>query len=119
VLFSLFTVFTVFIVLTCHVIVAALSVLVVMPQEHWPLERILPMMTSNPARLLKLRHKGCIAVGADADLLVLSHDTLRLQWVYTKGIMRKSPQWTQGGFFERGSKIRPYHPFEEEDDKDF
>jgi beta-aspartyl-dipeptidase (metallo-type) len=64
-------------------------------QDHWPLERILPLMTSNPARLLKLRHKGTIAVGADADLLVLSHDTLQLRYLYAEGVLRKTPQWTQ------------------------
>ena len=42
------------------------------------LEKILPAFTSNPARLLRLRHKGTIDVGADADLVVLGEDaTLR------------------------------------------
>lgn len=36
-----------------------------------PLERALPAFTSNPAHLLRLAAKGRIAVGADADLLVL------------------------------------------------
>jgi beta-aspartyl-dipeptidase (metallo-type) len=36
-----------------------------------PLERVLPPFTSNPARLLRLRHKGRLTVGADADLVVL------------------------------------------------
>ena len=36
-----------------------------------PLERILPAFTSNVAALLRLPRKGVIAVGADADLLVL------------------------------------------------
>lgn len=36
-----------------------------------PLERALPPFTSNPARLLRLSAKGCIRIGADADLLVL------------------------------------------------
>lgn len=36
-----------------------------------PLERALPAFTANPARLLRLAGKGRIAVGADADLLVL------------------------------------------------
>lgn len=35
------------------------------------LEQILPCITSNPARLLRLRHKGSLAEGMDADLLVL------------------------------------------------
>src|SRR6185437_5566963 len=36
-----------------------------------PLERALPAFTSNPAHLLRLAAKGRVAVGADADLLVL------------------------------------------------
>jgi beta-aspartyl-dipeptidase (metallo-type) len=36
-----------------------------------PLERALPAFTANVARLLRLPGKGVIAVGADADLLVL------------------------------------------------
>ncbi len=35
------------------------------------LEAILPAMTGNPAKLLRLRNKGTIAVGNDADLIVL------------------------------------------------
>ena len=36
-----------------------------------PLEQVLPAFTSNVARLLRLPRKGHIAVGADADLVVL------------------------------------------------
>jgi beta-aspartyl-dipeptidase (metallo-type) len=36
-----------------------------------PLEAALPAMTSNPARLLRLARKGTIAIGHDADLVVL------------------------------------------------
>ena len=38
------------------------------------LESILPAFTSNPARLLRLHDKGTIAVGADADLVVLGEN---------------------------------------------
>ncbi|GMQ75328.1 MAG: beta-aspartyl-peptidase [Gammaproteobacteria bacterium] len=38
------------------------------------LEKILPAFTGNPARLLRLRDKGTIDVGADADLVVLGED---------------------------------------------
>jgi beta-aspartyl-dipeptidase (metallo-type) len=46
-----------------------------------PLESALPAFTRNPARLLRLARKGCIAVGADADLVVLddtgaAHDVI-------------------------------------------
>ncbi len=37
-----------------------------------PLERMLPAFTSNPARLLRLAHKGRLIPGADADLVVLT-----------------------------------------------
>lgn len=37
-----------------------------------PLARILPAFTVNPARLLRFGKKGRVAVGADADLVVLS-----------------------------------------------
>jgi len=40
-----------------------------------PLERVLPAFTSNVARLLRLPGKGCIAAGADADLLILNEDS--------------------------------------------
>jgi beta-aspartyl-dipeptidase (metallo-type) len=43
-----------------------------------PLERVLPAFTSNVARLLLLRSKGHIAVGADADFAVLDvHGSIR------------------------------------------
>lgn len=40
-------------------------------EEGWPLEEVLPFMTANPARILKLPSKGRIAVGCDADILLL------------------------------------------------
>ncbi|MFA9419512.1 MAG: beta-aspartyl-peptidase [Gammaproteobacteria bacterium] len=39
-----------------------------------PIEKILPLMTSNVARLLKFHHKGRIETGLDADLLVLNEN---------------------------------------------
>jgi beta-aspartyl-dipeptidase (metallo-type) len=49
-----------------------------------PLETVLPAFTSNVARLLRLPGKGRIAVGADADLVVLD-DTLRVADVMARG----------------------------------
>lgn len=40
--------------------------------ERLPLARILPIFTRNVADLLRLSHKGRIAVGADADLTALT-----------------------------------------------
>ena len=48
------------------------------------LEAVLPVFTSNVAALLRLPHKGTIAVGADADLVVLD-DTHRIRDVMARG----------------------------------
>lgn len=82
-------------------------------QDHWPLERILPLMTSNPARLLQLRGRGVVSLGASADLLVLTHETLKLRYVWAKGSLVKTPAWVQGGCFEKGSRIRQRAAFQE------
>jgi len=43
-----------------------------MLEMELPIEKILPLMTSNVAGLLKFHHKGRIEAGLDADLLVLN-----------------------------------------------
>ncbi|HUU06175.1 MAG TPA: beta-aspartyl-peptidase [Patescibacteria group bacterium] len=40
-------------------------------QEKLPLEKVLPAVTANVARILKLNNKGRIGIGMDADLLLL------------------------------------------------
>jgi beta-aspartyl-dipeptidase (metallo-type) len=40
-------------------------------QRGRPLEDVLPVFTGNPARLFRLQQKARIAIGADADLVVL------------------------------------------------
>jgi beta-aspartyl-dipeptidase (metallo-type) len=42
--------------------------------EKVPLETALKVLTSNPARILKLKRKGRIETGMDADLLLLDKD---------------------------------------------
>ncbi|MBO6238500.1 MAG: amidohydrolase family protein, partial [Bacteroidales bacterium] len=49
-----------------------------------PLGDALTLLTSNPARNLSLPQKGRIAVGADADLVVLNDD-LSIGAVYAMG----------------------------------
>jgi beta-aspartyl-dipeptidase (metallo-type) len=53
-------------------------------QENIPLETALKVLTSNPARILKLRRKGQLAPGLDADLLLLDAD-LNLHSVFAMG----------------------------------
>jgi beta-aspartyl-dipeptidase (metallo-type) len=49
-----------------------------------PLERVLPAFTANPARLLRLRQKGRLTAGADADLVVLDENG-RIEDVMARG----------------------------------
>lgn len=50
-----------------------------------PLERVLPLVTSNTARVLKLPSKGCLTAGADADVAVLKRDSLELTALVARG----------------------------------
>lgn len=50
-----------------------------------PLQDALRVVTSNPARILKLPHKGQLQVGADADVLLIDKNTLELKAVMAKG----------------------------------
>ncbi len=53
--------------------------------EGLPLGDALKLVTSNPARSLRLQpRKGALAVGSDADILVLD-DRLDLRYVFAKG----------------------------------
>jgi beta-aspartyl-dipeptidase (metallo-type) len=50
-----------------------------------PLERVVPLVTSNTARVLKLPTKGCLCAGADADIAVLKRDSLELTALVARG----------------------------------
>jgi beta-aspartyl-dipeptidase (metallo-type) len=54
-------------------------------EENIPLETALKVLTSNPARILKLKQKGNIAVGLDADVLLLDKD-LKIHSVFALGV---------------------------------
>ncbi|HEY8460394.1 MAG TPA: amidohydrolase family protein [Blastocatellia bacterium] len=54
--------------------------------EHgFPLELMLPLVTSNAARVLKLDRKGRLEQGRDADALILRSDTLEITHVFARG----------------------------------
>ena len=53
-------------------------------ERGYPLDRVLPSMTSNVARLLKLENKGRIEVGADADFVCLG-EALEVRHVMAGG----------------------------------
>lgn len=48
-----------------------------------------------------------IEVGCDADLLVLDESTFELQYVFAKGKLVRTPEWTEGSAFEKGDRIKP------------
>jgi beta-aspartyl-dipeptidase (metallo-type) len=49
------------------------------------LDAVLPLVTTNPAQVLKLPRKGRLAAGCDADLLIVSPDTLEIRDVIARG----------------------------------
>jgi len=53
-------------------------------QKGFPLEKVLRLVTSNPARILGLPQKGRIAVGYDADFLLLD-ENLRICTAIARG----------------------------------
>jgi beta-aspartyl-dipeptidase (metallo-type) len=68
--------------------------------ERIPLETALQVVTSNPARILKLRGKGQLAAGADADLALLDPRTLEVRGVIARGrwMMRDGEVVVRGTF---------------------
>ena len=54
-------------------------------KQKMPLELAWPFVTSNTARVLKLKTKGKIEEGCDADVLVLSKDSLDIREVMANG----------------------------------
>jgi beta-aspartyl-dipeptidase (metallo-type) len=53
--------------------------------ERIPLATALQVITANPARILKLRGKGSLTAGADADIVLLDEKTLEIDGVIAKG----------------------------------
>jgi beta-aspartyl-dipeptidase (metallo-type) len=68
--------------------------------EHVPLEMALQVITSTPARILKLRGKGHLAAGADADIVLLDPGDLGVCGTIAKGrwLMRDRQVLVKGTF---------------------
>lgn len=70
-------------------------------QEGIPLEQAIQVITSNPADILKLKRKGRIAVGMDADLVLLDKDSLLISTVLARGrVMVQAGKAVVRGTFE-------------------
>ena len=68
--------------------------------EGLALETALRVITANPARILKLRSKGQLAPGMDADVVLLSAKDLEVRSVVAKGqlLMKAGRPLTKGRF---------------------
>ncbi len=51
----------------------------------WPWEKVLPLITTNTARILKFHQKGRIDVDKDADFAIIDKKTLRVKHVIARG----------------------------------
>ncbi|MGG0537314.1 beta-aspartyl-peptidase [Priestia aryabhattai] len=70
-------------------------------EESVPLETALQVITSNPAKVLKLSNKGHIQYGKDADLVLLDKETLTIKTVFAQGkVMVKDGVPVVKGTFE-------------------
>ncbi|MDU9690015.1 beta-aspartyl-peptidase [Priestia aryabhattai] len=70
-------------------------------EESVPLETALQVITSNPAKVLKLSNKGHIQPGKDADLVLLNKETLTIKTVFAQGkVMIKDGVPVVKGTFE-------------------
>lgn len=70
-------------------------------KENIPVETALKVVTSNPARNLKLHNKGRIEIGKDADLVLLDQD-LEIDTVIARGqIMVENKEIKVKGTFEK------------------
>ncbi|EDL63301.1 beta-aspartyl-peptidase [Bacillus sp. SG-1] len=70
-------------------------------QEGISLATAIKVITSNPARILKLKQKGFIAEGKDADIVLVDKETLMIDTVLAKGkVMVEKGQAVVKGTFE-------------------
>jgi beta-aspartyl-dipeptidase (metallo-type) len=54
-------------------------------KHKFPIERVLPLVTSNTATILKLDRKGILEAGRDADVLILRAKSLEIVEVIARG----------------------------------
>jgi beta-aspartyl-dipeptidase (metallo-type) len=68
--------------------------------EQIPIETALRVVTSNPARILKLRGKGQLVAGNDADVVLLDPRSLEVRGVIARGhwLMRDGEVVVKGTF---------------------
>jgi beta-aspartyl-dipeptidase (metallo-type) len=75
--------------------------------EHkFNLQIILPLITTNPAEVLKLPTKGKIAEGFDADLLLVRKDSFEIDYLWAGGraMIKKGEIQVQEKFLEKSDR---------------
>lgn len=75
------------------------SVLELVKEHQMPLSKALYPVTINPAHLLKLKTKGRIAVGYDADLILIGAEDYQMKQVIAKG----KTLFDESGFLVKGT----------------
>jgi beta-aspartyl-dipeptidase (metallo-type) len=75
-------------------------------KHKMPLDLVLPFVTSNTARILKLKQKGRVAEGCDADVLVLTAGSLEIRDVIAGGkrLVEDGECKTKPKFLEKSSR---------------
>lgn len=75
-------------------------------KHKMPLDLVLSFVTSNTARILKLSQKGKLEEGFDADVLVLTRDSLDIRDVIAKGkrLVQDGSCTTRPKFLEESSR---------------
>jgi beta-aspartyl-dipeptidase (metallo-type) len=70
--------------------------------ENIPLETAIKVITENPARILKLKQKGTIKIGNDADLVLLDNKNYEIDTVIAMGkLMVENKSAIVKGTFEK------------------
>ena len=69
-------------------------------EENIPLEKAVKVLTSNPADILKLKQKGRIQVGKDADVVLLNSDFEITHVVALGAIMMRDKKMLRKGSYE-------------------
>ena len=72
----------------------------------YPLEEVLPLVTSNTARILRLGHKGRLEKACEADVVVMERDSLEIVHVLSKGkwMVRDGKMVVREAFLEASNR---------------
>ena len=75
-------------------------------RHDFALEVVLPLVTSNAARILKLEKKGRLVEGCDADVLVIDEGAFEIRDVIARGrrVVKNGEPTIRDGFLEKSKR---------------